>query len=315
MVRADAAKAPKTASQFFIPEFTPERCARLMTICGVMHKGDLPEIWRLLPQHEKKDRLAVELALKQTAQRVGLTQSTPVVTPEFAKRLLSLNFTGNDQDNIAEGVQPLALIIMHHQNQTSHEAMRLGHDEAANYDIMNKGEVNNSLSDAMILRGCTWAHVSFDIIHGEAMLEATLLVLHVMFGSDHPLVISASSFMACYNSDRLAIQHSLASHGAIHYEARFVRYFGLRLTNWFRRMDSSTIPIGAPDFEQIVDQLEVDDPTWFPSLPAAYPTLPSRVGASQAAASREAATPPTVLVAPAPAAALAATSAPAPAPT
>jgi hypothetical protein len=64
MDRADAAKEPKTASQYF----TPEGCARLMTICGIMHECDLPEIWRLLPQYEKKDRLAVELALKQTAQ-------------------------------------------------------------------------------------------------------------------------------------------------------------------------------------------------------------------------------------------------------
>jgi hypothetical protein len=61
---ADVAKAPKTASQYFIPE----ECAWLMTIYDVMNEGDLPEIWRLLPQYEKKDRLAVELALKQTAQ-------------------------------------------------------------------------------------------------------------------------------------------------------------------------------------------------------------------------------------------------------
>jgi hypothetical protein len=64
MDRAAAAKAPKIASQYF----TPEGCAWLMTICGVMNEGELPKIWRLLPQYGKKDRLAVELALKQTSQ-------------------------------------------------------------------------------------------------------------------------------------------------------------------------------------------------------------------------------------------------------
>jgi hypothetical protein len=152
------------------------------------------------------------------------------------------------------------------------------------------------------------------MIHAKAVLEATLLVLCMMFGLDHHLVIRASSFMSRYNSDHLAIQHRLASHDASHYEAKFVWNFGLRLTNWFRRMESSPILIGAPDFEQIFDKLEVDDPTWCPSLPAAYLVPPSRVGVSQAAVARGAAASQAALVAPAPAATQVATSAPAPAP-
>jgi hypothetical protein len=238
-----------------------------------------------------------------------------VVTPEFAKRLLLLNFAGNDQDNLVEGVHPFALIIVDHQSQRSREAMRVGREEASDYVLMTAGQANTSLSDIMILRGCTRARVTFDMIHAKAMLEATLLVLRMMFGSEHPLAISASSFMARYNSDRLAIHHRLASHGASHYEATCVRYFGLRLTNWFRRMESSSVLIGAPDCEQIFDRLEVDNPTWCPSLPAAYLAPPSRMGVSQAAIPRGDAVPPAVLVAPAPAATPAATSAPAPAPT
>jgi hypothetical protein len=121
--------------------------------------------------------------------------------------------------------------------------MIVGREKAANYDLMTAGQANTSLSDARSLRGCTRAHVSFDMIHAEAMLEAALLVLRMMFGSDQPLVISASSFMAHCNSDRLAIQHLLASHGASHYEAKFVQYFGLRLTKWFFRMESSPVLI------------------------------------------------------------------------
>jgi hydrogenase maturation factor HypF (carbamoyltransferase family) len=50
MDRVYAAKSPKTASQYF----TPEWCARLMTKYGVMNEGDLPEIWRLLPQYGER---------------------------------------------------------------------------------------------------------------------------------------------------------------------------------------------------------------------------------------------------------------------
>jgi hypothetical protein len=90
------------------------------------------------------------------------------------------------------------------------------------------------------------------MIHAKDMLEATLLVLHMIFGSDHPLVISTAYFVARYNSDRLAIQHHLASHDASHYEAKFVQYFGLRLANWFRGMESSPVLLAAPDFQQIL---------------------------------------------------------------
>jgi hypothetical protein len=66
------------------------------------------------PAVRKKGQLTVELALKQTSQRVGLTHSAHVITPEFAKHLLPLNFAGNDQDNLEEGVKPFALLIVDH---------------------------------------------------------------------------------------------------------------------------------------------------------------------------------------------------------
>jgi hypothetical protein len=47
--RSDAARAPKSASQYF----TLGGCGCLMTMCHVSAKGDLPEMWCLLPRYEK----------------------------------------------------------------------------------------------------------------------------------------------------------------------------------------------------------------------------------------------------------------------
>jgi hypothetical protein len=58
------------------------------------------------------------------------------------------------------------------------------------------GQANVSLGDAMILRGATRAHVEFDMIHAEAMLDTTLLMLRMILGSDHPLAMGTESFMA-----------------------------------------------------------------------------------------------------------------------
>jgi hypothetical protein len=202
---------------------------RLITICGVMNEGDQSEIWCPLPLCVKKDRLTVELALKQTTQQDGLTHSAPAVTSEFTECLVSLNFVGNDQDNLSEGVQPFVLAIVYRLSHMSYEAMRVGHKEATNYDLVTAGQANTSLSDARSLRGSTWAHVSVDMIHAEAMLESNIVVLHMMLGSYHPLVISTDAFMARYNADSLAIHHHLVSHCADHHEAKFVRYFSFCL--------------------------------------------------------------------------------------
>jgi hypothetical protein len=94
-----------------------------MTVCGVAAEGDLPEMWRLIPQYGKKDRMAVEFTLKQTAQHTGLAYRTPIITLVFAKRLLSLNFTSNYPNSLSQGVQSCPLVIVDHRRQQSREAM------------------------------------------------------------------------------------------------------------------------------------------------------------------------------------------------
>jgi hypothetical protein len=145
--------------------------------------------------------------------------------------------------------------------------MRVDHNEAAKYDLITSGQASTSLIDTRSLHGSTCTHVSFKI--AEAILEATILVLRVMLRSDHPLVISAASFMYRYNADRLSIHHRLASQCDDHHDAKFVQYFSLRLTNCFCQMESPPIILAAPDFEQIFSWLEVEDPTWCPALSAA----------------------------------------------
>jgi hypothetical protein len=80
-------------------------------------------------------------------------------------------------------------------------------------------------------------YVEFDMIHAEAMLEATVLVLQMVIVSDLQLVISTGSFMARYHADRLLIHNLLTSHCLDHQKACFVWYFSIRHANWFHRME------------------------------------------------------------------------------
>jgi hypothetical protein len=80
------------------------------------------------------DRMAVELALKQTTQCTDLTHRAPIVIPEFTKLLLSLIVAGNDSSSMYEGVQALSLVIV-------------------DRDIVNTCQANTSFNDARSLRG------------------------------------------------------------------------------------------------------------------------------------------------------------------
>jgi hypothetical protein len=83
----------------------------------------------------------------------------------------------------------------------SHEAMLVGRNDAVYYDLVTAGQTDISMSDARSLRDSTSAHVTFRMIHADAMLEATILVIHMMLGSDHPLVKITVSFVTRYNAD------------------------------------------------------------------------------------------------------------------
>jgi hypothetical protein len=134
---------------------------------------------------------------------------------------MSLNFAENDPDNLVQGIQPFDLFIVDHRIHMSLDAMRMGRDKASHDYNVTADQGNTSLSDARTLRGSTHAHVSFGMIHADAMLEATIVVLCTMLGYDHSLVISAAYFMARYNADRLSVHHHLAINFADRHDTKF----------------------------------------------------------------------------------------------
>jgi hypothetical protein len=84
--RADSTRATKMSLQYFAEIGS----SRLVILCGVDSEVNLPEVWRMVPKFGKKDCMTVKLAIKQTAQRVGMAHRAPIITPEFTKCLLSL---------------------------------------------------------------------------------------------------------------------------------------------------------------------------------------------------------------------------------
>jgi hypothetical protein len=263
--RYEASRAPKSPSQYW----PPESCADLMLLCGVDHEDELPELWRMSASAGKRDRIAVERAIQNTARRLGVGGSAPVVTPDLTKRLMGLMFSGSDPDDLAEGIQPFSMVITDHRSSATRQAAEQARHQSRNYDLITSGETNTTLSDAHRLRGSTKVNVNLDSIHCDSILKACHIVLCSMLSSDHPVALRYEDAMDQYNNNKVMYMARIEAHCPSHPYAKVARYFQLRIVNWFRNMQTSKAILPPPEFVDILRKLEVDDPTWAPTIPAA----------------------------------------------
>jgi hypothetical protein len=238
-----------------------------MLLCGVEHEDELPELWRMAASAGKRDRIAVDRAVQNTARRMAAVGATPVVTPDLTKRLMGLMFGGSDPDDLSEGIQPFSMIIMDHRSTAT---------RTVNYDLVTSGDTNTTLVDANRLRGTTKVNVTFDSIYCDAMLKGCYIILCSMLSSDHPVAVQYKRTLDQYDNNKVMYMARIEAHCPAHPYAKVARYFQLRLVNWFRNMQTSSVLLPPPLFEDMLRKLEVDDPTWAPTIPAAYIRAPAR---------------------------------------
>jgi hypothetical protein len=68
----------------------------------------------------KRDRIAVDHVVQNTARRMAAVGAAPVVTPDLTKRLMGLMFGGGDPDDLFEGIQPFSMVIIDHRSTATH---------------------------------------------------------------------------------------------------------------------------------------------------------------------------------------------------
>jgi hypothetical protein len=270
--RYEASRAPKSPSQYW----PAESCADLMLLCGVEHEDALPELWRMAASAGKRDRIAFDRAVQNTARRMAAVGAAPVVTPDLAKRLMGLMFGGSDPDDLSEGIQPFSMVIMDHRSTATRTVAEQAREQSRNYELVTSGDTNTTLADANRLRGTTKVNVTFDSIYCDAMLKVCYIILCSMLSSDHPVAVQYKRTLDQYDKKKIMYMAHIEAHCPAHPYAKVARYFQLRLVNWFRNIQTSSVVLPAPLFDDMLRKLEVDDPTWAPTIPAAYIRAPSR---------------------------------------
>jgi hypothetical protein len=162
-------------------------------------------------------------------------------------------------------MQQFALVIVDYRSQQSCTAMQSGQYEAANYDLSASGKATSMVDDTRALCVPACVNVQFDVTHSESKLDNMILVLRMMLGSDHPLVINVKVLMQRYTAYHLRIKRCMLVHCMNHYEACFIRYLSIELVDWFLNMDMSSVKIVHPNFFDLFNRMDVDDPSWFPT--------------------------------------------------
>jgi hypothetical protein len=199
-----------------------------------------------------------------------MSNRVPIITPDFARKISQLSFAGHDMDNPSEGLQPFAMVVVNHRSIHARTTMDHARRTAEDYDLLTAGETNTSLTDARSLCGTNIIHIDFDSVHAEAPVDATLITLDAILGDDHTFVWALQQMWNRYMADRLVYQRRIEAHCHIHPYACFLRAIQLRIVNWFRSMRSALVMPPTPNFAKSLDRMDIDDPSWVPTIPPQY---------------------------------------------
>ncbi len=260
-------KATKTPSSMWA-----DNIQYLMLLCGVDLEEDLPRMWHILAASTHADRHALDGFMRRLSVTDNAHSQGPIITPELTKRLISLNFAGNDRDDLAQGIQPFNLIVSD-PGDAEGTRLALEADTAGNeYDQLMLGGTSQALSDLRELRTVAKINVRLTFRQARRKLQALRLLLLAMLGPHHTLYQAFHVFLRTYTQQEdtwiSRMRGALAP-------ATLLRYVQLKLNVWFRQQETRDYnpPVPPPNFGYLFDQLNEDCTAWTPHLPNAYLSL------------------------------------------
>jgi len=93
----------------------------------------------------------------------------------------------------------------------------------------------------------------------------------VLLGDDHPFVLSYGRFVRSYSAREYSYQNKLRSLQTVAPpSALLLRYVQLRtVTFWRKDLNYRELP-RIPDFEEVLEKLDLHDTSWIPTIPKKY---------------------------------------------
>jgi hypothetical protein len=265
-----AARREKTPAQFF----GSHQVDRLVFLVGCPAAVDLPAAWRTIAAaNGKRERMVVDTAIRTAASSVSLERQMPVITPLLAQKIAGLRFVGDDIDDLNEGLSPFSVVVTDHTSAGDQTLLEATKNAEVYDDLMGQGaaaglEEIKELKNSKVLLPKTSTLA-------RKMLQGFQVLLLALFGPGHVLTAAVVRFMAAYTAQEDFFAAKINEYDPRMGQARMLRYIQLRVRKWF--LDTWTtagsaapVAVPAPNLNTALDEMEVGDMRWLPSLPKRY---------------------------------------------
>jgi hypothetical protein len=167
-------------------------------MCGVQSEADLLELWPVIAALDKRDHLTIDPVINTVAQDSGQPEHASIITPELAKRLVSLRLSGDNMEDLVDGLQPFAFTIRDYSTQDSEDDACDGRRRVEEYDMLTAGSTSTTLQDVQTLRSSGKAMVRRDFRQCRALLQAQNNMTRAVLGVTHPVTLTFHQFLTAY---------------------------------------------------------------------------------------------------------------------
>ncbi|MEA3642885.1 MAG: hypothetical protein VBE63_23515 [Lamprobacter sp.] len=267
-----AAAAPKSVADFFGDSTTD----KLMALCQVHAAHALPEIWiSLAAANGKREREVIESRLRVTATALGDPELAPVITPDLAKKIVSVRLEGSNLDDFSDGVNPFLMVIQDYTSPGSEKQYFDAISLAADYDTLVGGTAAADLADITKMRTAIKVQIPTNFVTMRLMLQAFTVLLATLLEETHEVVQQLSRFTTQFLNKEPFYVSRLQNVDPKYGPARLLRYVQLHVRAYFADTLGAATPavaaaVPTPQFLDRLRDMKVGDMSWLPHLPQRY---------------------------------------------
>jgi hypothetical protein len=269
-----AASRPKTVTEHFGSTNT----GRLLQICDETLETNLPLFWTLLAESSgKRDRVILAQAVQDCAASLNHEDLAPVVTSDLAKKLSTLQFVGNNINDLGDGINPFLMVVQDYSSPSNEKAYFEALQSANDYDMITSGNSAADLSEIKTLRKSTVVQMPTNYMTARLMLQGYTILLAAFLGTGHQLVCKLGRFVVKFQSKEPFYVNQLQLYNAAYGPSRLLRYVHLHVRFYLDsvwKAPTSAHGVRPHVFLDALTKTMTGDMSWLPSLPVQYTTSP-----------------------------------------
>lgn len=237
--------------------------AKLCRLSGVASQADLAPVFTEIASAPKRmERQAVQEAINQVADMLGLQSYAPIADTEITKIITRAEFVHHHLDDLDSGFHPFRTTPRSPSDlQQLQETLRF-------YDEM-RAAAGGSIADLALLKAAQVIGIPYTMSQTTATLQSFRILLHTVLPYSHPMVTGWDTFCTTWVGHNVELETTLSyqEYGLV------LRWCQLRISTWFAGQAKQPGPYPVPRFNELLSDI-LYKANWQPTMPAKYALTP-----------------------------------------